>query len=104
MPANSRMFDMYAGVTPLKPHPKKPPPPMIGIIMMASTDHTVENLGQARQTDFGLDMCKKHVTFIIMGSGTSKTNGLPKARVGDATVGGTIGVMVMGASTEQTGG
>jgi len=104
MPANSRLFDLYAGVTPLPPHPPIPPPPMVGaIIALCSGDHTVESFSQATIGSMGLDNCMIHVTFIVAGSGTSKTNGKAKARVGDPVVGGTIGVMVTGAGTEQTG-
>jgi len=102
MPANARMTDLF--LCKCKKHPKKP---RIGLIILGSSDQKVENLAQARMTDFVITT-KKCLGFILNGSSSAKTNSLAKARVGDVVIGlkypiFKLGIIIIGAGSEETG-
>ena len=102
MPANARLTDLF--ICKCAVHPPKP---KVGLIILGSSDQKVENLSQARLTDFVITT-KGCLGFILNGSPTAKTNNLSKARVGDIVIGLKVpkfilGTIIIGAGTEQTG-
>ena len=100
MPSNSRETDLWAGVCTCHSDPN--PIPMTGIIITASNDRTVNNLGQARITDITIGMCG-HAGVIVGGRTTSTTNNLANAGIGDPVAGCNIGVIITASGDSISG-
>jgi uncharacterized Zn-binding protein involved in type VI secretion len=74
---------------------------MVGVIITASPNVTIDNLGQARVTDILIGGCG-HVGIIVSGSPNVQVNNLSVARVGDPVVGCLIMTIATGSSTVTT--
>lgn len=75
---------------------------MSGRIITASPNAKSGGLNTARLTDMVIGNCG-HCGTIVTASALNLTNGLGKARVGDQVTGCTIGKIVTGSPTHDTG-
>lgn len=69
---------------------------------MGSPDMQSNGLSGARAGDLVIGYCG-HIGFIATGSSLNLTNGLSKAVVGSQVTGCTIGVVITGSPTHNTG-
>ena len=100
MPSQARIGDLWTGICCCHSDPTCID--MQGIIVSSSGNHVSGILGVARLTDIVMGNCG-HYGTIVTGSGKSFTNNLGKARVGDQVSGCTIGQIVTGNGSHQTG-
>lgn len=75
---------------------------MSGRIITGSPNQGSGSLKTARITDMVIGNCG-HYGIIVTGSSTNKSNGLGKATVGSLVTGCTIGIVVTGNPTHDTG-
>lgn len=100
MPSVARLTDMWSGICCC--HADPPCIGMQGKIITGSPNHTSGGLSVGRLSDVVIGNCG-HTGNIVSGSPTSQTNGKPKARVGDQVYGCTIGKIITGNPTHNTG-
>lgn len=91
MSGNARLADLWSGICCC--HAPIPCIPMSGIIVTASPDRSVNNLGQARLSDMTIGFCGCP-GVIVSASGDVSCNGRGVARCGDAVAGCNIGTII----------
>lgn len=101
MPAHSRLGDIGVGICCC--HSDPPCIPMVGPLITASTNTSINGLGAARLTDIVIGACG-HPGVMITSSTTAKVNGLGAVRVGDFFTGCFTGTIVTGSPNQITGG
>lgn len=79
------------------------PIPMVGVVVSASPNKSLESKGANRVGDIVLGYCG-HVGVMVAGSSTVTTNNLAQCVVSSPFVGCFNGVIVSGAAAHFTGG
>ncbi|MCK5019536.1 MAG: hypothetical protein KAS32_20925 [Candidatus Peribacteraceae bacterium] len=100
MPPVVRVTDMFVGTCCCHSDPTCIG--MSGMLIAGNAIQQVEGKSQSRVSDMGMGFCG-HPTFLITGSGTNFSSGPAKSRTGDSVTGCVTGVMITGASTENSG-
>ena len=96
----SRVTDRWMGICCC--HPPIPCIGMGGKIATGSSDHESSSLKVARLTDIVIGYCG-HIGKIATVSTVNKTNSLGKATIGSQVIGCTIGKVITGNPTHDTG-
>lgn len=112
MPPAARVTDNSQGIPHCHSvHPWSPVPhPVIGPIIVGSTDVIIESQQAARLNDTGVHSsavcCGPNTYQIVQGSSSVFTNDLPQARLTDQTLHCSMasGAIIMGAGTVIVGG
>ena len=100
MPKVSRISDIWTGICCC--HPPAPCIAMSGPIVQGSPTHISGGLKVGRLTDMVIGYCG-HPGKIVTSSSKNFSNGLGKARIGDQVTGCTIGKLVTGNPTHESG-
>lgn len=100
MPKVSRVTDRWTGICCC--HPPFPCIPMGGKIIVGSSDSKSTGLANGRISDMVIGDCG-HTGKIVTGSGSNITNTLGKATIGSQVTGCTIGKVITGSPTHDTG-
>ena len=96
----SRISDLWTGICCC--HPPIPCIAMSGYIITGSGNADSGGLKVARISDMVIGYCG-HTGTIITGSSQNTTNGLGKAWIGSQVTGCTIGQVITGDPTHETG-